>query len=505
LSREIDPADSVPPFAEHGALARDEVKRRASAGVFIVGTRGLAILLISFGGNIVVARLLTPHDFGVVAIGMTLVYLIGTFADGGLGGALIRRAEPPEREELQALLALQLSASVGLAVVIAAAAVPFGQIGWVIALMVSSMPLVMLQLPGRILLERSLSYRPLALVELSQVLVYQAWAIGLVVAGFGVWGLASATVVMRAAAALVMAAVCPAGVVRPRFSWGRVRPLIGFGVRFQGASAAGFVQDQGLNASIAAIGSVSTLGLWSLARRLMEVPLLLFDSLWRVSFPAMSKLVAAKADVAPLIERAVGMTAVASGVMLTGLAGSAPGLVPGIFGEQWRDAADVIPAVCLGLGIAGSLSVATVGYLYAMGDASAVLRANLFRMLALFAVALPLLPMLGVRAAGIGWLISSIVDAVVLGRATLRWTRVRLVRPLLVPLTVGIVSTVAGWLVAHLAGEDLLSGLAGGAFSVLLFISGLMVLRRKLLWDTMRFALGAMRAAAPRRTSSGAV
>jgi Polysaccharide biosynthesis protein len=319
--------DLAPPAAddgEEGALSRDELKRRASGGIFIVGTRGLAILLIGFGGNVVIARLLTPHDFGLVAIGMAFVVFASLLADGGLGAGLIRRAEPPDIEELQALTALQLAVSTGLALAIAAVAIPFGEAGWVTAVMVCSMPLAVLQFPGRILLERSLSYRPLALVEVSQVLTYYAWAIGFVVAGFGVWGLASATVAMRVAAALIMIRVSPVGLVRPRFHWSRIRPLIGFGVRFQATSATWLVRDQGLNAAIAAIASISTLGLWSLARRLLEVPFLLFDSLWRVSFPTMSQLMAAKSDVAPLIERAVGMAAVGGGVVLVGLAGSHP-------------------------------------------------------------------------------------------------------------------------------------------------------------------------------------
>jgi O-antigen/teichoic acid export membrane protein len=484
------------------ALPRDELKRRASAGVSIIATRGVAILLLSLAGNVVVARLLTPHDFGLVALGMSFVYFVSTLADGGLGAGLIRRAEPPAREELQALMALQLSISVGVALVVAAGAVPFGRAGGVIALMVSSMPLAMLQFPGRILLERSLRYRPLAVVEMSQVLVYHAWAIGFVVAGFGVWGLASATVAMRVAAAVMMAVVCPAGVVRPRFSWRRVRPLLGFGVRFQAASATSFVQEQGLNASIAAIAAVSTLGLWSLARRLMEIPFLLFDALWRVSFPTMAQLVAAKEDVAPLIERAVSMAAVGSGVILTGLAGSAPGLIPGLFGEKWHEASAAIPPACLALAIGGALSVATVGYLYAVGDAAAVLRAHVLRTITLFAVALPLLPVLGVAAAGIGWLVSSVVDGVVLGRRTVQLTQARLLRPLVVPVGVGIVSAAGGWLLADLGGANLTSGLAGGACSIAMFLAGVATLRAKLLRETFRFALQSIRGAASRSAAA---
>jgi O-antigen/teichoic acid export membrane protein len=493
----------VPPTPRNGdALPREELKRRASSGVFIVASRGLVILVMSFVGNVVVARLLTPHDYGLVAIGMSFVYFASVLSDGGLGAALIRRPEPPKRQELEALLGLQLAVTTVLAILVTAGAAPFGQAGWVVALMISSMPLAMLQFPGRILLERSLSYRPLAVVELSQVFVYHAWAIAFVVAGFGVWGLASATVAMRAAAAVAMAAVCPAGVVRPRLGWRRIRPLLGFGVRFQAASATGLVQEQGLNAGIAAIAGVSTLGLWSLAKRVMDVPFLLFDALWRVSFPTMSQLVAADEDVAPLLERAVSMAAVASALILTGLAGSAPGFIPGVFGEQWREASTVIPIACLALTIGGSVSVATVGYLYAVGDAATVLRAHALRTLAAFSVTFPLLPVLGLQAAALGWLVSCLVDAVVLGRATVRRTQARLAGPLVAPLAAGVVSGAAGWVVSELGGADLRSGLVGGACSVVLFLLLLLCFRANLLRETFGFAREAVGGALSRRRAT---
>lgn len=500
---ELDQAPPTLPAEEQDALLRDDLKLRTSAGLFIVATRGLAILLVGFVGNVVLARLLTPHDFGTVAIGMSFVLLAAVISDGGLGAALIRRAEPPETEELQALLGLQLAVTIGLALVVAAVGSQFGRIGLVTGVMVSSMPLVALQFPGRITLERALSFRPLAMVEVSQVLTYYAWSIAFVVAGFGVWGLATGTIAMRAVAALIMARLSPVGIPWPRLSWRRIRPLIGFGVRFQATNATWVVRDQGLNAGIAVVASVSTLGLWSLARRLLEIPFLLFNSLWRVSFPAMSQLLAAKEEAAPLMERAVGIAAIGSGIILTGLAGSAPGLIPGLFGEQWREASNVLPGACLGLSVGGSISVATQGYLYAVGDASAVLRAVSFQTITLFAVTLPLLPVIGVWAIGIGVCASSVVDAVVLRRATLKWTRVRLVQPLLATVLIGVVSAGIGWLIADLAGADLLSGLAGGACSILCFQAGLLALRRDLLFETFRFVGRAARAALSRGAARG--
>jgi O-antigen/teichoic acid export membrane protein len=476
-------------------LPRHELARRASAGVVIVFTRGVATALLSFGGGVVLARLLDPHAFGLVAIGMAVVMFGTLLGDGGVGAGLIRRAEPPTAEELQALTGVQLGVTLAVSAAAASLAAPFGEAGWVTALIVSSTPLAMLQIPGRILLERSLSYRPLAAVELSQVVAYNVCAITLVLLGLGVWGMASATVAMRLVGLLLMGLLSPAGLMRPRFSWKVIRPLLGFGVRFQGANATWLVSQQARNLSLAAIGGVSILGLWSLASRVLQVPSLFFEAFSRVSFPTMSRLVAAKEEVAPLLERAVGMIAVGTGIIMTGLVGSAPGLFPGVFGDQWRDASLVMPGACLGIGISASISVASQGYLYAVGDASAVLRYATRTAIATFVVTLPLVPVIGISAVGLGEVAASVVGAYVLRRAMLRWAQVDVVRPLLVPVAAGVVSGGAGWLVADIGGGDLLSGLAGGACSVSLFLVLLTAFRRRLVYETFRFTLVSVRAA----------
>lgn len=298
-----------------------------------------------------------------------------------------------------------------------------------------------------------------------------------------------------------MVRMSPLGLVTPRFSWQHLRHLLGFGIRFQAASATTLLRDQGLTASVAAIAGTTTLGLWSLAKRLLEIPFLLFEPLLRVSFPTMSQLVARREETSDLIERAAGMAAVASGMVLAGLAASAPGLIPGLFGERWRAAAGVVPPACLGLAIGGSIVVATHGYLYAIGDASLPLRAHLVQSVLWLAVALPLLPVVGVAAVGLGWLVGTLGEAVVLERGVQKWTRVDLVSPLLAPILAGVVSAGVGWEISRASGADLVSGILGGLTAVVLFHGLLLALRRRLLLDTYRFAVRAMRAAAPRPTA----
>jgi hypothetical protein len=145
-----------------------------------------------------------------------------------------------------------------------------------------------------------------------------------------------------------------------------------------------------------------------------------------------------------------------------------------------------------------------MGYLYAAGDASAVLRASTFEAAVLLGVALPLLPALGVTAVGVGWIAAAVVEASILASATHRWTSVRLLRPLAVPLIVGIAAGSLGWLVADAGGRDLVSGAAGAATSVVCFQAGLLLLDRRVLFDTVRFAAASVRAAS-RSTPAGTV
>ena len=94
------------------------------------------------------ARLLTPYDFGIVAIG-TIFVTIGQFlADGGIGVGLIRRVDPPARADLRALLGFQLGFSTALAVVVIAVVLSFfGEIGQVTAIMVVALPLTAIRAP----------------------------------------------------------------------------------------------------------------------------------------------------------------------------------------------------------------------------------------------------------------------------------------------------------------------------------------------------------------------
>ena len=70
------------------------IKHKAISGFAWTALRNYSSMFIAFVSGIVLARLLTPHDYG--CIGMLLIFtsLASTFIDSGFGEALIQKKKP---------------------------------------------------------------------------------------------------------------------------------------------------------------------------------------------------------------------------------------------------------------------------------------------------------------------------------------------------------------------------------------------------------------------------
>jgi O-antigen/teichoic acid export membrane protein len=465
-----------------GRLGADEVRARGASGAALLGARGVLVLAFGVVANLVLARLLVPRDFGLVTLGMVTVVL-GTFlGEAGVGAALIRRREPPSLAELRAINALQLAVAGALAVTCAGVAATFGRDGLVVAVMVASLPIWVLRGPSVIVLERQLQYRPIAMADVVEAISYYLWAIAAVALGLGVWGLATAVIVRALAGTATVVALGPVGVVPPRWSWPHVRPLVGFGAKFQGTAVLQVVREQAVNVGVAAVAGIGTLGVWNLAWRILQVPNLLFSTVGRVAYPVMSQLRGAGEDPQPVLERGVAALTALTGLVVVVVVGFAPAL-PVVVGDGWDD----IPAVLLwsgiGLVVGAPVAAGTSGFLFATNQPGAVATATLLSTAAWLGVALPLLPALGAPAVGIGLAAATAVNGCYLGLRTAALTGAALASRVWAPTLSAAVATTAGWLVADASGGSVTAGLMGVAAGELILLAGLAAGSRGALRD----------------------
>ncbi len=275
--------------------------------------------------------------------------------------------------------------------------------------------------------------------------------------------------------------------------------MLRFGVKLPGELLHLRRREQGLNILLAVIGGVIPLGIWTFTNRIFQLPSLAFNSLYVVGFPAMSNVIARGEDVRPLLLRSSAAPRSSGRFIFATFAAASPKLIPAVFGDQWADAAAIIPLICLSTVLLGSISVAASSYLPAVGRPGIVAVASAALGVVWIGITAALLPVIGVAAIGIGNLAGAIIEAADPQRrdGTEAPTSPRY-RPLLRPLSVAFSAGAAGWLLCTLGPAGLPIAVAAGALTLALNTAGLMLTCRADLHDTVRLALWTVRSVVPR-------
>ena len=432
--------------------------------------------------TIVVARLLVPNQLGLYAIAVTISTFLLMLGSGvGMAAALIRRPAAPEHADLRAFVALQLIVSSVLLGVVILATRPFGLVGQLTAVMVVSAPIIAFRGAGLVVLERQLLYKRIATAETAETVVYYVWTVVTVAIGWGLWGLATATVARAIVGTALVVALTPTGIVWPRYDRRRIRAMLGIGLRVQAVDFVVAVRDQILVLGTAAIGSVSIVAYWGLILRALQAPQTLLLSLLRVSFPAMSRTRSAGGDPGSMLPRLLPAATILTGMLLAPLAGAAPALVPFLFGEKWSPAADALSLACLAVVIHTPVMIAGQSYLWTAGDAKSPLRASIAEAVVVVAVGLPLVPIVGVLGLAIGGVACAAAGTAILARAVDRQTHVHVLRHIGIPVLAWMVAAGVAWGCAQGPGPLVIRAALSSCVAVGLYFGLLFLTRRELM------------------------
>src|SRR5262249_36545106 len=167
-----------------------EIRSRATRGVFSVGLRNVVVRLLGFLGTIALTRLLTPHQFGLLAFGFAVKSMSDVVASGGLAAGMIRRPSPPSEHDLEVAQGAQLSTTLAFTSIIGLLGLTLGGVSAVAAIMALSLPIYAIRVPTMVILERSLNWSLAARIEVTETLAYNIAAVTLVALGGGGMGAA---------------------------------------------------------------------------------------------------------------------------------------------------------------------------------------------------------------------------------------------------------------------------------------------------------------------------
>jgi polysaccharide transporter, PST family len=193
----------------HARLARDSVH----GGVIFVAARGVNAI-VQLGSMILLARLLTPHDYGLVAIVFALLSFAPMLIDLGSSDASVQRAHITHADVSalfffniiigSILMLLLIGASPFIASFYGEPALTGITLAASLAFMVTA-----LSVQHYALLRRAMQFRRIALIEIFSNVVSSVLAIAMALTGWGYWALVAKAILAPALAAAGYWASCP--------------------------------------------------------------------------------------------------------------------------------------------------------------------------------------------------------------------------------------------------------------------------------------------------------
>ncbi len=379
--------------------------------------RTLILQLLTAGVTVVLARLLTPADYGLFAIALAVQLVGQRAAELGLPAALVRLEDDPSPRVQSAVAGVMLLAAIGISgllILIAFVVVPVAggasETLRVIAVASAAMPLYAARAMPMVLMERKLAFGRVAIVETADTLAFNGFALLAALAGLGAFSLSGA-VPAGALAGLAAAWAIQPFVRRPRLELDPVRPLFGFGIRISILQGIYLLRELGFVTIVAAIGGAPVAGFYAMAKRLFSFPLALTSAVARVAFPALSRDPELRPQRAAKI---AAYTAIVAGLPLALVAGAAQPLISVVLGDEWMPTADVVVIGSLGMMLTASACATMVSSFMAEGDANFPLGSAISESLVAFALAALLTTSIGEAGVGLALTVSTLVGTAAL-------------------------------------------------------------------------------------------
>jgi teichuronic acid exporter len=329
----------------------ESLRHKILHGLFWTGGTRLLGQCVTWLITLIVIRVLTPDDYGLLALASVFVSLLLVLSEAGLGAALVQPANL-EDSKLRPMFAavILLNSSFALLLLGAAPAIAIyfsdSRLASVIQALSVLLVLNIFTVIPTAILTRRLDFRRLSLVGMGAVLCGSLCTLALALSGYGVWSLIVGTLLNSAFSTVALNCIAPFFKL-PDFSFRGTRSLFVFGGQVTGTRVLWQFYSQ---ADVLIAGKMlghELLGIYSVAMHLASLPVhKLAPVLNQVAFPAFAR---AQHDsmVSQYVLKSLRLVCFFAVPVLWGISSIAPEMVNVILGPNWLPA--LIPLQLLAL------------------------------------------------------------------------------------------------------------------------------------------------------------
>lgn len=362
-------------------------EERASAGSYAqktvnnvawLGSTQLLRQVAAMVTTVVLARFLSPSDYGIFAMTLFINELAQLFSNFGVGSALVQRKQLD-----QTLLStcfwinLLIAGAVTLVVLIAApfVAVYYHQptvanLLWISGLNICIGALIVVP---QTLLTRLLNFRDIALAGAIGSLGGAVGTIALAASGAGVWSLVAQPLIGTTLNLLFV-------VWRARwwpsacFELRSMRGVLGFSANVLLDSLVGHLARNLQQILVAPVIGAAAMGMLAMATMAAWLPVAQFtQAAVRAVYPVFARLQDDQGRFATGLARTAGLIGLLAFPLLVGLAVLAPDVMPLVFGAKWAPTAPLVSALCVLCLLQSVTGISGIGLL-AQGRAAATVQ-----------------------------------------------------------------------------------------------------------------------------------
>ena len=348
-----------------------DLRQKTISGVLWTTIQRFGSIAITFISNVVLARLLTPSDFGCVGMLMIFINLSNTFIDGGFGSALIQKKKPTN-EDYSTIFFWNLFLSVFLYILLYISAPHIAEFYRTpilssilkvngIVLILNALNIIQLNQ-----LRKQLCFKKLAIVEVLSALISLICAITAALVGLGIWSLVIQQIMLSFLRTVLLWIL---NKWRPLiiFSFRSFRELFNFGSYILLSNLFGTFSNEIQGLFVGRMFNPSTMGLYTQAFRLEgSMSTIVSGVINQVAYPVMSDLQDNREKLISATRRFTIIPAYLCSFIMGLVIVIAKPLIIIIFGYKWIDCVPYFQILCVaGLAVclqgSANSSIAAVG------------------------------------------------------------------------------------------------------------------------------------------------
>lgn len=329
-----------------------EIKNSISKGVAWSGISQIGLQISGFVISIILARLLTPADFGLVGMVVIFTGFAGIFSELGYGAALIQNQSVEERH-YSSIFWLSLATGIILTALLIFASPWIAdfynekRLVLLTKLIAINFSIGALNIVQQARLTKELAFKKLAYIEITATIIAGAVATYFALMGIGVYALVW-QMLMRTFISVVLMWISTNWIPKLIFDRKAVMELFRFSANLLGFQVFNYWIRNTDNLLIGKFIGTAGLGVYSRAYSLMLLPITQISrAINRVMFPAMSKIQNDKPWVKSIFLRTISSIALISFPMMLGLLVVADKFILTLYGQKWAEVIPILQILCI--------------------------------------------------------------------------------------------------------------------------------------------------------------